>query len=101
MASSSTNFSISVTVDYWAQLRDAAGRASEIVQLPPSCTVTQLLTHLAREHGEALRSLLLDESGRPRRSNLIMVADRVVAKPDSQELADGVTVALLSPLAGG
>jgi molybdopterin converting factor small subunit len=101
MASSSTNPSISVTVDYWAQLRDASGSASEIVQLPPSCTVAQLLTQLAERHGERLRSLLLDEAGRPRRSNLIMMADRVVARPDSQELTDGVTVALLSPLAGG
>ena len=101
MASSSTNSSISVTVDYWAQLRDASGRASEIVQLPPGCTVTQLLTYLAERHGERLRSLLLDDAGRPRRSNLIMVADRVVALPDSLELSDGATVALLSPLAGG
>ena len=101
MASSSTKPSIRVTVDYWAQLRDASGRACEVVQLPPNSTVMQLLTYLAERHGEPLRRLLLDNAGRPLRSNLIMVADRVVASPDSLELSDGVTVALLSPLAGG
>ncbi len=101
MASTSTNPSIRVTVDYWAQLRDASGRACESVQMPPASTVTQLLAYLAERHGERLRTLLLDDAGRPRRSNLVMVADRVVAAPDSLELSDGVTVALLSPLAGG
>jgi molybdopterin converting factor small subunit len=69
--------------------------------MPPNSTVIQLLTYLAQRHGERLRSLLLDDSGRPRRSNLIMVADRVVTSPDSLALSDGATVALLSPLAGG
>ncbi|MFI5381769.1 MAG: MoaD/ThiS family protein [Tepidisphaerales bacterium] len=108
MASQHTNLNaapamagIRVTVDYWAQLRDAAGRGSEIVHLPSSCTVTQLLARLADLHGEPFRGLLLDEAGRPRRSNLIMIGDRVVATPDSLELPDGVTVVLLSPLAGG
>jgi molybdopterin converting factor small subunit len=92
---------IEVVVHYWAQVRRAAGRASETVEVPASFHVAQLLVHLAQRHGESFRDLVFDDSGQLRRSNLILLGDRAVGEPELQRLYEGATVAIVSPIAGG
>jgi molybdopterin converting factor small subunit len=47
-----------VNVNYLAQLKQAAGISSESVELNTPCSVQDLVTRLAENHGEPLRSFL-------------------------------------------
>ncbi|MDD7941793.1 MoaD/ThiS family protein [Actinomycetospora lutea] len=83
---------VTVTVRYFAGAKAAAGTRSEAVTVPHGATVADLITALAADHGDALTrvlgaaSFLLDETA---------VHDRTTV------LADGATVDVLPPFAGG
>lgn len=90
-----------VTVKYLAQIKRTAGVAAECVELESSCTLKQLLGHLAEAHGDPLRGLLFrgDRQGPP--SLLFLVGDQQVRWDDPAPLLDGAEVTILSPMAGG
>jgi molybdopterin converting factor small subunit len=87
-----------ITVRYLAQLKEAAGIATEIVTSEERST-HGLLMSLGDHHGDALRRLLLDADGQPNATILVFVNDRQVEP--GMELNDGDVVTLLSPIAGG
>ena len=88
-----------VTVYYFAQLKRAAGVASETVTLAPGCTLGQLVVQLARSHGNAFRALALDAAGQPQRALLYAVGD---GQADlDRVLREGEMVTILAPMAGG
>jgi MoaD family protein len=88
-----------VTVHYFAQIRRAAGCASEQVDVEPGITLGGLLLQLADRHGAEFRRLLLDEAGGLQKSVLVFVgqhpADGVTV------LQDGDEVTILTPMSGG
>jgi molybdopterin converting factor small subunit len=88
-----------VEVRYLAQVRHAAGRAAEQVELEGPCSVRELVTRLAEARGLPLRGLLLDGRGSVQPALLLFVGDEQVdaARP----LRDGEVVTVLSPMAGG
>jgi molybdopterin converting factor small subunit len=90
-----------VTVRYLAQLRDAAGRASEQVETGPEATAAQLLRRLAEAHGGRLGRLLLDAAGGAQPALLIFHGDDQVGPEQALALSDGDVLTLLSPMAGG
>jgi molybdopterin converting factor small subunit len=90
-----------VNVNYLAQLKQAAGISSESVELNTPCSVQDLVTRLAENHGEPLRSFLLDTEGSLRTSILIVVGDTQVHWETPVQLKEGDVVSFLSPLAGG
>ena len=88
---------MNVVVRYFAQLRQAAGRADERVSLPGPCCVADLVKHLAQTN-ERLRGVLLD-GGDVRASLLVFVGDEQAGK--QRPLNDGDEVTLMTPIAGG
>ena len=88
-----------VTVRYTAQLREAAGAASEVVDLANPPTVAELVKFLADRHGDGFRAVAFGASGRP--AVLIVVGETQVRSDDPRKLADGVIVSLLAPISGG
>jgi molybdopterin converting factor small subunit len=88
-----------VTVHYFAQLRRAAGVASESVAVQPGCTLAQLVQRLAEHHDESFRNLVLDAAGQPQRTLLYAIGD-CQAELDAV-LRDGDTVTILTPMSGG
>jgi molybdopterin synthase sulfur carrier subunit len=78
---------VSVTVLYFASLRDAAGRASEVVALPAS--LGALYEELRARHGFALA---------PER--LLVAVDGAFADWHAP-LRDGAEVAFIPPVSGG
>jgi molybdopterin converting factor small subunit len=90
-----------VAVRYLAQVKQAGGSAGEEVEVPASCSVEELLAHLAERHGAGLRDLLLDPAGKRQPTILVFVGDVQVAPGESAQLRDGDVVTLLSPMAGG
>jgi molybdopterin converting factor small subunit len=90
-----------VTVWYMAQLKQAAGKASEQLELDNPCTLRELAQRLADRHGESLRRLLFDPGGALQPTNLFFVGDTQVQPADSLQLKDGDEITILSPIAGG
>lgn len=88
-----------ITVEYLAQLRVAAGTSRAEVECPDGSTVTVLVAQLADTHGEAFRSLALDEEGAVRRTLLVAAGGRRVAGSDP--LREGDVLILGTPIAGG
>ena len=90
-----------VTVKYLAQAKQAAGCASEALDLDAGCTLPELVRRLAERHGEALRRLLLGPAGTPHESLLLFVGDDQARGPTPRALRDGEVITVLSPMAGG
>jgi molybdopterin converting factor small subunit len=83
-----------------AQLRSAAGAASEPLELGGAQTVGDLLKGLADRHRSSFRDLLLDPDGGVRPSLLLFVGDEQVGL-DRTGLRDGDVLTVLTPMAGG
>ena len=79
-----------VTVLFFAQVRERAGRASAVLSLPEGSRLADALAALAREH-PALESLW---------PQLACAVNGRLARPDAP-LADGAELALLPPVSGG
>ena len=78
-----------VTVRYFAAAAEAAGVESETV---PASSVGELVAWMVRSHGPVLQRVLA-------RCSLLAAGVRV--HDDATPLADGVTVDVLTPFAGG
>jgi molybdopterin converting factor small subunit len=93
--------SMKVTVEYAAQIKQAAGRAAEELEIEPSTTVQDLALQLAERHGAALRQLLLSGDGGLSRSILLFVGNEQVRPESPHPLRDRDVVTILSPISGG
>ena len=82
-----------ITVSYTAQARDAAGTASEPVELPDGATVKDLVAAVAGKHGESLGKII------DHPSIIIVVGDEQA--PTDRVLHDGDSITVLSPISGG
>jgi MoaE-MoaD fusion protein len=81
---------MTVTVLYFAQAREHAGRAQESIELNAPANVREALDALARSH-PALARLW---------PHLAVAVDGVLARPETP-LHEGAEVALLPPVSGG
>jgi molybdopterin converting factor small subunit len=90
-----------VRVSYTTQLKAALGFGSEMVELPPSATLPQLLARLSETHGATFRDLVLENEGRLLPSILLCVGDQQVDIDTVSALKDGDEVTILSAISGG
>ena len=90
-----------ITVEYAAQIKRAAGRASETFEWETSCTVQDVLHGIVRRHGEPLGSLLFHENGQLHPSILLFVGDSQIRWESACELQDRDVLTILSPISGG
>jgi molybdopterin converting factor small subunit len=90
-----------VHVKYQAQARQAAGVATESIELADSCSVEMAVRQLAERHGEPLRKHLLGTDGRLSPFILLFVGDRQAAQPGTLALSENEVLTILSPMAGG
>lgn len=90
-------------VEYTAQLRTAAGRPAEEIELPPGSRVAELLRHLAESLGDGAAPHLLTSDGHAPRSLLVVVNDTAAPAHEAaqRELHPGDKVLLMPPIAGG
>jgi molybdopterin converting factor small subunit len=88
-----------VTVRYMSQLKREAACSSECVEVRDGSSLTDLLVHVAHQHGDAFRGMLLDETSTPRKSLLFFVGDE--HSDVSRPLCHGDEVTILAPMAGG
>ena len=93
---------MNVTVQFEAQLREAAGCDKTDISID-SGLVSELLERLSNQYSENLSSRLLNQDGQPQRSLLIFVNDQSIASREfaEAELKDGDVVSLYPPISGG
>jgi MoaD family protein len=92
---------MNVHMQYFAQVRQAAGTERETLTLAEGADVRALLARLDERHGEAFRAFVLDASGNARPGIILLVNDQPVDRAGSPRLADGDRVSIFSPVAGG
>ena len=90
-----------ITVQYTAQIKQAAGIASEAIDVSEPCTVQDVISRVAQAHGEPLKGLLLNPDGLVQRSILLFVGDDQVRCHKPVKLNDQDVVTILSPISGG
>jgi len=90
-----------VTVEYAAQIKRAAGVASESVTIEAPYTLRELISRITAEHGESLANLLLGDDGGLSPSILLFVGDTQVREGMTTELHENDVVTVLSPISGG
>lgn len=90
-----------VNVEYSAQLKRAAGVASETIELDDGATLHDLVARIAEQHDDALKPILVAEDGTPHPSILTFLNDSQVRGQEDAALTDGCTVSFLSPISGG
>jgi molybdopterin converting factor small subunit len=90
-----------ITVEYAAQVKRAAGVASESVDVAAACSVQNLLTQVAAARGDALKNILFDDDGVLHPSILLFVGNSQIHWDTPLELNDRDVVTVLSPISGG
>ena len=90
-----------VAIHYFGTLRHAAGVARETVAIDGTITLSKVIRTLAEQHGEPLRSSLLDKDGAIRDWLLISVDDEEIDKSGSSPLIAGSEIGIFSPISGG
>ena len=90
-----------ITVEYTAQVKRAAGVASESIDVDSECSVQDLLKQIANRHGDPLAGLLLGDAGSLSPSILLFVNDEQVRWETLRLLHENDVVTILSPISGG
>ena len=90
-----------VTVTYFGQLRQSAGVESEILELAENATYLDLLADRSDQYSESFRKMLLEETGQPRSSIIIVANGSALDKKSLPPLQDGDEITFLTPIAGG
>lgn len=90
-----------VTMNYFAQVRKAAGVPSEQLELVEGADTLAAIRTAADRHGEDFRALVLTEKDQARAGLLILV-NSVPAPPGTRrDLREGDEVAVFTPVSGG
>ena len=90
-----------VSLVYFAQIRQAAGTESEILELPDGADLAAAVAEAAARHGAAFRTLTLDKDGAVRPSLLVTINNGLAPRGKRIILRDGDEISLMSPIAGG
>ena len=90
-----------VTVEYAAQVKRAAGVASESVDVETACSLQELLRQVAADRGDALKNILFDDDGALHPSILLFVGNSQIRWNTPLKLNDRDVVTVLSPISGG
>ncbi len=92
---------MSIKIRFTAQLKDKAGTGTDTVSFVENETLQVFLKRMSAQYGIEFQSILFDENGVYRHSNLIVVNQSQVSFEDNITLADDVEVTLMSPISGG
>jgi molybdopterin converting factor small subunit len=90
-----------LTLNYFGQLRQAAGLTTESLEQPDSISLEQLLVNRADGFGEEFKKILLDQNSQPRPSVLVIINNVTADRQSPPVLQDGDEITLMPAIAGG
>ena len=89
-----------VTVEYGAILREAAGLASEAIDVA-ELELAAVVAEVCRRHPGQLRSWLMDRNSQKLSQNILVAINGVSTRENAPKLCVGDTILLMPVLAGG
>ncbi len=92
---------MTLTIQYVAQLKMAAGWGTEQIDLAGPATAGQVLALLAQRHDENFRQLLLTPQGTVQEALLLFLGDEQITADALVPRREGEVLTVLSPMAGG
>lgn len=90
-----------ITVEYAAQVKKAAGKAADSIEVPDETTAQEVVRQIAKVHGEGFSHLILTDDNQLHPSILLFVGDDQIAWETPTPLRDRDVVTILSPVSGG
>jgi len=90
-----------ISLEYVAQVKEAAGFASESVTIPDGSTLKDLYKIIVKEKNSSFRTLVFDEKLEPVASILVIVNDEQIDDLTEYQLQNNDRVTILSPMSGG
>ena len=93
-----------VKVQYFAAVRELAERTEEVVDVKESATVLDVLSALAKGHGERFREYVFDSlTGKPKAFLQFLLNEDLIMNPNglSTVLTDNSRLAIIPPVGGG
>ena len=92
---------MNIKLRFTAQIKDVVGNGVDTIVVNDGVKLQDLLNKLVGKYGEKFESILFDENGAYRHSNLIVVNQSQVNYEDNITLTDGIEITLMSPISGG
>lgn len=90
-----------IKLKFTAQIKDIVGTNADTISVEEGTKLQDVLSALVDKYGNDFKSILFDENGLYRHSNLIVVNQSQVNYDDNVTLTDGVEITLMSPISGG
>lgn len=90
-----------IKLKFTAQIKDVIGSNTDTITIEDGTKLKDLLKTLVDKYGNDFKSILFDESGLYRHSNLIVVNQTQENYEDNLALVDGMEITLMSPISGG
>lgn len=90
-----------INVQYTAQIKAAAGVASDTIEIHQGAGLAESIRQAARQGNDALHKLLIREDGSVQPTLLLFVDDECISHDVSVPLRDGQTLTIMSPISGG
>ena len=92
---------MTITLQYGAQIKQAAGTDSQTVEVDSNCSLQDLLRGVANERTSEFKEMLFAPDGALHPSILLFVGDDQVRWNSAVELQPNDVVSVLSPISGG
>ncbi len=93
---------MNIAFSYTGQLANLAGVSEELVLTEAGNNLATAVREIAARHGSAFSDLILDESGKLRRTLLVIIDGEQLAGDRELFVLDGAkNIVLMTPIAGG
>lgn len=92
---------MNIKLKFTAQIKDVLGRSNDIIEVDDNTNLQDLLDRLVAKYGKGFESILFDDDGLYRHSNLIIVNQSQVDYDENIVLTNGMEITLMSPISGG
>lgn len=97
------NEEVSITLKYFAMIREITGKKEEPLSLKKGYSAMDLLIKLAEIYGEKLSQFIFDEKREPRENLTFLINGQAIKSENLNErkLKDGDIFVILPPISGG
>ncbi len=94
---------LSITLKYFATIREITGKKEELLSLEKGHSVMDLLTKLAEIYGEKMSQFIFDGKREPRENLTFLINGQAIRSEslDERKLKDGDIFVILPPISGG